>query len=1610
MLALFMSVMMVLSMNGFTVLAADAGTEESEPQIVGEALTEEPSEASDVQTPEEEEPVLPEEEEPSSEESAAGEPEPQYAPDEEEIPEGATVEEAAEEPEEAADAAGSDATGADAAGSYAAEEAALDGTESERETVTDDIAAEPVVEESMVEETAPEDMPAVEEPYTYEKTVYKYGENDPSSPIVVTAVLDTPDAVPDQAELVVTPVVSDDTRYNYDAYMAALNGTADEEKYSEENTLLYDIAFLVPKTDENGAEQEGYVEYQPTEGSVRISFKFKEEQLSQIGAEKAEDVEVMHLPLTDDVRSAADTTADATDISPENIVVDAVDASVNMDRERVAFEAEGLSVFAFTVDFHYNGVDYSIAGMSQILLSELIEILQIKNGDTLLDVNDVEEVRFTDEHLVTVEEVSGLITIVGQDGKKADVDAGEKDFLLSSKKAFNTDEELTIVLLNGALIPVGVTDLQYVDVHLAGRKSMTLEEILGDNYKTNLVACFPTTDSISISGETISNLNSISYTDGASVWIYDWDSGEYVYYVTFYKDYIYGLTETCEIPLETLKESLGITDNVLTLSQVGEQYNDIYFQGGLLKVRSLEDFPADGIVLKVTFENYATAKYGILLVDARNPEPDPYNDGVFVYEINDEGNAEIVSLFDRYNGNGEITIQSAATVIAPDGTVETYPVVAIQNGAFEGENRISKVTFNNENALTVSDGAFSRVSSLTSIEFNGSGTVSVGRNDWNGAFAYCSNLETITGTGSGAVSFNAMGMFNNCSKLTSVSLRHIEHIAQNTFMDNNALRTVEAETIDRIDWQAFNRCRGLQLVHSSNVPSVSGNAFSGCNPEGILTLQFDAISESSIALGDVVRDSDGENCIHGKIAIKIDNTGSISIPANMVDSYADLVSVEIIGPVSEIAANAFSGCTGLTSVSIGGAESDTVVIKEGAFSGCTALTNFSCTSGAKLENKEGIVEYEAGTAKLAWLSVESVNEDDPSVAAIVENDAVTALIADDYTVEYYNICLTDVRGDEVHSEADVVWNKTISWKTSMEGQIPDVRLYHLKNNNTVEKVSVTSGIENNVLSGLAFTSSFSGFALAYNSPRYHDDTFYYDLIEKDGKVTGAVITGIYDKSATEIEFTSATKDKNAYPVSGIGAGILNRNSTVTRIVFSNDEAFSVADSAFQSMSALISVAFNGKGLVTVGENDWSGAFASCPSLTTVEGTGSVSFIPMGTFQYCDNLETVSLNQIGLIGQNTFIDNNALITFEADSVGEIAVQAFNRINALKSVKINGDVGLINGGAFDGCRAIESFIILGHTGTMKGSAVNSADMRVAVFKGGISKMERLAFSGDPFGQDNNLIYVGSVGGNSSLDGYGFGGSSQRGNGYFNVTYDQLSAALGGSPYSRLMLKNYHYADQEYDEDVYVSENAYSYDYGTKTEPYYSFSRAMGSLYYRTNTIDRFEQDCEKAGVSDLGLVFNGDLKPGVDGFVLHVMQGGVGRSQTVTTVAFPEDLYGGYVDSNSLSDAPPTYKYIKGIVFENALTDITIPAGAMKKFPNLTSVEVKNADAVVTIGADAFKDTMVNTICPAKQIVNSAAGTVTLEKGVDAPIGTALMMSDSTGDIDNDIKRADPCQVL
>ena len=102
----------------------------------------------------------------------------------------------------------------------------------------------------------------------------------------------------------------------------------------------------------------------------------------------------------------------------------------------VEFYTNGFSEFAgFTVDFHYNGVDFSIDGRTSILLSVLFAEMGINEN-----AYAAETVVFSD---------TSLVLPTRQDNG---------DWLLTSLEAFSTEETLIISFTDGHTIVIDVTD------------------------------------------------------------------------------------------------------------------------------------------------------------------------------------------------------------------------------------------------------------------------------------------------------------------------------------------------------------------------------------------------------------------------------------------------------------------------------------------------------------------------------------------------------------------------------------------------------------------------------------------------------------------------------------------------------------------------------------------------------------------------------------------------------------------------------------------------------------------------------------------------------------------------------------------------------------------------------------------------------------------------------------------------------------------------------------------------------------------------------------------------------------------------------------------------
>ncbi|MCR5106911.1 MAG: hypothetical protein K6B28_02000, partial [Lachnospiraceae bacterium] len=174
---------------------------------------------------------------------------------------------------------------------------------------------------------------AQEEEEKEEKENKKIEYNDSASGVTVTATLSTPDAIPDEAELRVTPI----TDSTADPYLEAMDNADDTKSHTLENTLLFDIAFIM--TDEDGNEYE----YEPKEGSVTININLSGSQLDKIGAESTEDVKVTHMPLEEGVKSEEELTVDKTDISSDDIITETLSADTG--GSEITFETDSLSVY-----------------------------------------------------------------------------------------------------------------------------------------------------------------------------------------------------------------------------------------------------------------------------------------------------------------------------------------------------------------------------------------------------------------------------------------------------------------------------------------------------------------------------------------------------------------------------------------------------------------------------------------------------------------------------------------------------------------------------------------------------------------------------------------------------------------------------------------------------------------------------------------------------------------------------------------------------------------------------------------------------------------------------------------------------------------------------------------------------------------------------------------------------------------------------------------------------------------------------------------------------------------------------------------------------------------
>ena len=371
------------------------------------------------------------------------------------------------------------------------------------------------------------------------------------------------------------------------------------------------------------------------------------------------------------------------------------------------------------------------------------------------------------------------------------------------------------------------------------------------------------------------------------------------------------------------------------------------------------------------------------------------------------------SAFYGCSGLTSITIPNGVTSIGNDAFYYCIGLTSVTIGnsvtsiggyAFEGCSGLTSITIPNS-VTSIGEGAFSGCSGLTSIRI-GNGVTSIGYS----AFKDCSGIESITipfigenADGTGATHFGYIfGASRNSYNSSYVprSLREVTitggtSIGSSAFYECTGLTSITIpNSVTSIGNYAFDGCRGLTSItvaegnskyHSQNnciIETASKTLIAGC--------------KTSIIPDDGSVTSIGDGAFSGCSGLT-----SITIPDSVtsIGSYAfyycsGLTSITIPDSVTSIGSHAFEGCSGLTSITI----PDSVTsIGDWAFSGCSGLTSitipdsvtsigewafYGCSNltNVTFENTQGWW-YSSSSSAMSGTSISSSDLADPATAA-----------------------------------------------------------------------------------------------------------------------------------------------------------------------------------------------------------------------------------------------------------------------------------------------------------------------------------------------------------------------------------------------------------------------------------------------------------------------------------------------------------------------------------------------------------------------------------------------------------------------------------------------------
>ena len=467
------------------------------------------------------------------------------------------------------------------------------------------------------------------------------------------------------------------------------------------------------------------------------------------------------------------------------------------------------------------------------------------------------------------------------------------------------------------------------------------------------------------------------------------------------------------------------------------------------------------------------------------------------------------------------------SVIPTDGSV-----TSIENSAFEGCTGLTSITIPSS-VTKIYAGAFSGCTDLTSITIR-EGVTEIG----NAAFEDCTGLTSITIPSS--MTKIGESAFSGCTGLTSITI---------------------PEGVTKIGSSAFSGCTGLTNISiSESVTSIGWRAFGGCT--GLVSIIVKSNNRVYKSSGNCLIERDTKTLIFGCKTSVIPADGSVtSIEDYAFSGCTGLTNITIPSSVTEIGFVAFSGCTGLTDITI---PSSVTEIGPYAFSGCTGLTRITISEGVTVI---GGYAFEGCTGLTSITIPSSVTE--IGDFAFGGCTGLTSITVDESNPVYHGEgnCIIEIS------------SKTLiaGCKTSVipaDGSVTEIGNYAFDGCTGLTNITIPSSVTEIGVSAFGGCTGLTSMTVDESNPVYHGEGNCIIEISSKTLIAGCKTSVIpADGSVTEI----------GYPAfyGCIGLTSITIPSSVTAIGFS--------------------------------------AFSGCTGLTSITIPSSVTAIGVTAFYGCDNL-------------------------------------------------------------------------------------------------------------------------------------------------------------------------------------------------------------------------------------------------------------------------------------------------------------------------------------------------------------------------------------------------------